>query len=64
MSLLDSVSGEQMRAARIVTGATIAAFIAVSLAPPLRRYARRIRLALIVAYLLGCAGFVGYALLR
>ncbi len=64
MSLLDAVSGEQMRTARIVTGATMAAFIAVSLAPPLRPYARTIRLALVAVYLLGCAGFVGYLLLR
>ena len=52
MSLLDVVSGEQMRTARIVTGATIAVFIAVSLAPPLRPHARRIRLALLTVYLL------------
>ena len=64
MSLLDAVSGEQMRTARIVTGATMAAFIAVGLAPPLRPYAPRIRLALVVAYLIGCVGFVGYALLH
>jgi hypothetical protein len=64
VSLLDAVSGEQMRTARIVTGATMAAFIAVSLAPPLRPYARRIRLALVAAYLLGCAGFVAYVLPR
>jgi hypothetical protein len=64
VSLLDAVSGEQMRTARIVTGATMAAFIVVGLAPPLRPYVQRIRLALVVAYLLGCVGFVGYALLR
>jgi hypothetical protein len=64
VSLLDAVSGEQMRTARVVTGATMAAFIVVGLAPPLRPYARTIRLALVVAYLLGCAGFVAYVLLR
>ncbi len=64
MSLLDAVSAEQMRTARIVTGATMAAFIAVSLAQPLRPYAWRIRLTLLVVYLLGCVGFVAYVLLR
>jgi hypothetical protein len=61
---LDAVSGEQMRTVRIVTGATMAAFIAVGLAPPLRPYARTIRLTLVAVYLLGCAGFVAYVLLR
>jgi len=64
VSLFDAVSGEQVRAARIATGAAMAAFIAVGLAPPLRPYAQRIRLALLVAYLLGCVGFVAYALLH
>lgn len=64
MSLLDAVSAEQMRTARVVTGASMAAFIAVGLAPPLRPYAPRIRLVVVVAYLLGCVGFVGYTLLR
>jgi hypothetical protein len=61
---LDAVSGEQMRTVRIVAGATMAAFIAVGLAPPLRPYARTIRLTLVAVYLLGCAGFVAYVLLR
>ena len=64
MSRLDAVSGEQMPTARIETGRTMAAFNAVSLSPPLRPYARTIRLALVAVYLLGCAGFVGYLLLR
>ena len=64
MSLLDAVSGEQMRTARIVTGATMAAFIAVGLAPPLRPYARTIRLTLVTTYLLGCIGVTAYVLLR
>jgi hypothetical protein len=64
VGLLDAVSGEQMRTARIVAGATMAAFIAVGLAPPLRPYARTIRLTLVAVYLLGCAGFVAYVLLR
>jgi hypothetical protein len=53
-----------MRTARIVTGAAMAAFIAVGLAPPLRPYARTIRLALVAVYLLGCIGFTAYVLLR
>jgi hypothetical protein len=63
VNLFDAVSGEQMRTARIVTGATMAAFIAIGLAPPLRPYAGKLRLALLAMYLLACAAFVAYSLL-
>jgi len=53
-----------MQTARIVTGATMAAFLAVGMVPGLREHAGRIRVALLVAYLLACGIFVGYALLR
>ncbi len=53
-----------MQTARIVTGATMAAFIGVGMVPGLRQHAGRIRVALLVAYLLACGIFVGYALMR
>ena len=64
MSLFSAVSSDDMQAARIVTGATMAAFLAVGMVPGLREHAGRIRVALLVAYLLACGIFVGYALLR
>jgi hypothetical protein len=53
-----------MQAAQIVTGAAMAAFIAIGLAPRLREHAGRIRGLLLAGYLLGCCLFVGYVLMR
>jgi hypothetical protein len=64
VSLLGAVSGDEIRAAQIVTGLTMAAFIAVGLAPGLRERAGAIRGALLALYLLCCGLFIGYALLR
>ena len=64
MSLFGTVTGEEMRMARIVTGATMAAFIGVGFAPGLRQHARAIRSALVVLYLLTCGVFVLYVLVR
>jgi hypothetical protein len=64
VSLLNAVSSADMQTARIVTGATMAAFLAVGMVPGLRDHAARIRVALLVAYLLACGIFVGYALMR
>jgi hypothetical protein len=64
VSLFNAVSGADMQTVRIVTGATMAAFLAVGMVPGLREHAGRIRLALLVAYLLACGIFVGYALMR
>jgi hypothetical protein len=64
LSLLGAVSSTDMQTARIVTGATMAAFIGVGMVPGLRQHAGRIRVALLVAYLLACGIFVGYALMR
>ena len=64
VSLFNAVSSADMQTARIVTGATMAAFLAVGMVPGLREHAGRIRVALLVAYLLACGIFVGYALLR
>ena len=50
--------------AQLITGAAMAAFIGVGLAPGLREYARAIRWALLGVYLLTCCVFVGYVLMR
>ena len=64
MNLFSAVTAEDMQMARIVTGATMVAFLAVSLAPGWRAHAGRIRLALLVIYLVSCVLFVGYVILR
>ena len=64
MSLFSAVSNETMQGAQIVTGATMAAFIAVGLVPALRQHATVIRGWLLALYLLACGVFVGYVLLR
>jgi hypothetical protein len=64
MSLLDTVSANEMHATQIVTGTTMAAFLAVGLVPGLRQYAGTIRWALLGLYLAACCVFVGYVLLR
>jgi hypothetical protein len=64
VTLFSAVSGEEMRAARIVTGVTMALFVGVSVAPGLRRHAGRLRLALLAVYLLACATLVAAVLLR
>lgn len=58
------VSGEEMRAAQTITGATFAAFFLAGVVPGLRAYAGRIRLVLLVAYLITVAGFMVYLLVR
>ncbi len=64
MTLFSAVTGEEMRAARLVTGVTMALFVGVSVAPGLRRHAGRIRLALLVVYLVVCSVFVATVLSR
>ena len=64
MTLFSAVTGEEMRAARLVTGVTMALFVGVSVAPGLRRHAGRIRLVLLVVYLVVCAVFVATVLSR
>ena len=64
VSLLRAVSSAEMQTARVVTGATMAAFLAVGMVPGLRQHARRIRGVLLVIYLLACGVFVGYVLMR
>jgi hypothetical protein len=64
MALFGAVSGEEIRAAQIMTGVTMALFIGIGIAPGLRQRAVRLRLALLVFYLLACCVFVAYVLLR
>jgi hypothetical protein len=58
------ISVEEMQAARILTGTTIAAWLACGLIPAARPYATTIRVCLLAGYLLGAAVFIGYVMLR
>jgi hypothetical protein len=60
VALFATVSAEDMRAAQTITLATLALWIGVGVVPPLQPHARRIRIAVLAAYLLGSAGFVLY----
>ena len=62
--MFTSVSAEDMRAAQIVTGATMAVFIGVGLVPGLRAHTVRIRAVLLAAFLLACGLLVGHVLLQ
>jgi hypothetical protein len=64
VTLFSAVTGEEMQAARLVTGVTMALFVGVSVAPGLRRHAGRIRLGLLVVYLVVCSVFVATVLSR
>jgi len=58
------VTGQEMQAAQILTGATMALFLLAGLVPGLRRHAGRLRAGVLAAYLLGCAALVGYVWLH
>jgi hypothetical protein len=58
------VTEETMRAAQILTGATMAAWLACGIIPGVRPYVTKFRAGLLVAYLSCCAGFVAFVLLR
>lgn len=64
MDLFSAVGPEDMRRAQIFSTAALALFIGSGVVPGLRPYANRIRLVLLVFYVLACAGFVAYVLLR
>jgi hypothetical protein len=64
VSLFSAVTADEMQAARIVTGATMALFVLTAVAPGLRQHAAKVRLLLLILYLLACAVFVGYVLMR
>jgi hypothetical protein len=55
--LLDPVSGTEMQAARVLTGAAMALLLA---APLMRGWARPVRLATTVCYLVTIVAFVVY----
>jgi hypothetical protein len=61
---MPGMTTEDVRIAQMLTGFAMAAFLLISTVPALRRYASRLRVALLAAYLLGAAGFAGYVLLR
>lgn len=58
------VSGEEMRAAQIVTGATMVLWLTIGYVPGLKTHATRIRGALLVFYLLAGAAVFAHMLLR
>jgi hypothetical protein len=62
VDLFSAVSSEEIRAAQIVTGVTMAAFLAAGMIPGARRYAARIRGALLVLYLVFCGAILIHAL--
>jgi hypothetical protein len=64
MSPFDAVSGDEIRMAQVVTGVTMAAFLAAGVVPGMRQHARAIRGALLGLYLAACLIFVGYVLVR
>ena len=64
VALFSAVTAEEMQTARIVTGVTMAVFVATMVTPGLRRRAATIRWVLLGVYLVVCVGFVGYVLLK
>ena len=58
------VTPDEMRAAQGLTGGAMALWLLAGVVPAMRPYARTTRAAVLVAYLLGCAGFVIYLLAR
>ena len=58
--MFSAVTPDEMHAAQILTGATMAMWMVVGLIPAARPYVTRIRVTLLVAYLIGIAGFVAY----
>jgi hypothetical protein len=59
--VFDPVTDVQMHAARVLAGATMAAFIAAPFL--LRRGARTVRIVVACIYFVGVLGFVAYLLL-
>jgi hypothetical protein len=58
------VSGGDMRAAQLVTSATLALVLLVRFVPGLGPYATRIRVVIAVSYFIVVAGFMIYVLVR
>jgi hypothetical protein len=64
VALFSAVTAEDIQAARIVTGVAMALFIGAGVVPGLRQRAVVIRWVLLGVYLVVCAGFVTYVLLK
>lgn len=62
--MFGSVTTGEFRAAQILTGATMAAWLASGWMPALQPYATKIRVVVLTAYLLCCAGFIVYLVAR
>ena len=58
------VSGEDMRAAQIITGAAMALWLSIGFVPGLRRHAMQLQVGVLVLYLVGCAAIFAHAMLR
>ena len=58
--MLRPVTVEEMHAAQVVTGATMALWIGVGVVPGLKQHAGRIRSAVLAGYLTTIAGFAIY----
>jgi hypothetical protein len=58
------VSGEEVRAAQMLTGATFTAFVLVGFVPGLHAQAGRVRLGITALYLAAVVGFMIYLLVR
>jgi hypothetical protein len=52
------LSPDQMRWAQLLTGIVMSAWIGIGFLPPLRKYANRLRGALLAFYLILCLGFI------
>jgi hypothetical protein len=61
--MLGPATDGQVRAAQILSGATMAAWLACGWIPGLRPHATKIRTVLIAAYVLCCGAFIGYVIL-
>lgn len=61
--MLPTVTAQEMRAAQVFTGATLALWLAIGYVPAIRRHANIVRSFLLGLYFVGCAAFVAYTYL-
>ena len=61
---MNTLSSDEIRAAQMLTAATMAAWLAAGIVPGLNRHARLIRIVVLAVYLAGAAGFTVWVLLR
>jgi hypothetical protein len=62
--MMPVMAAEEVRVAQVLTGFVMAAFLLIGTVPALRGYASRLRVALLVGYLVGAVAFVGYVMVR